>query len=808
MKSKDVAHHIAHPLDDSEVVVERWVFRHRLLLLLIFLGLSVWLALQAYQLRPQASFEKMIPTGHPYIQNYLAHQSDLKGLGNAVRIVVETTEGDIFTPEFQDVLRQVHDEVFYIHGVDRGSLKSLWAAAVRWQEVTEQGFAGGPVIPPDYDGSLRSIEVLQANTFKSGQVGSLVANNLKSAVIYAPLYDRDPDTGEALDYTKLSADLERLVRDKYQSDTIRIRITGFAKVVGDLIEGLAQVVVFFAAAVAITTLLLYRYCRCLKSTLIAVLCSITAVVWLLGLLNVLQIGLDPYSMLVPFLVFAIGVSHAVQIINAITHEAAKGASRLKAAQRAFRALYVAGLVALVSDGVGFATLMVIEIAVIQDLALAASIGIAAIIMTNLVLLPILISYSGMSQSSVRRLQAVEARDRQPVWEGLSAFARKPLAGVSVALAVLVFGAGLYLSQGLKIGDLDPGAPELRPDSTYNRDIAFITANYATSTDLFVVMVKTPAQQCSAYEVLDKVDQLEWRLAQLPGVQSTFSLADFSKLYMSAMNEGHPKLKGLNRNQSMMDAASIKAPVGLFNGSCSLLPVLVYLDDHKAATLERVVAAVDDFAREHSTDSFQVLQAAGNAGIEAATNIVIAESQNTMLIWVYGVVTTLVLLTFRSLRAAICIMVPLALTSVLCQVLMVYLGIGVKVATLPVIALGVGIGVDYGIYIYSRLAALLKTGMGLQQAYFITLKTTGKAVAFTGFTLAIGVGTWYFSPIKFQADMGVLLTFMFLWNMLGALTLLPALAHFLLKPSERAVSGAASEAAEVSTLSSEQQRACA
>ena len=240
----------------------------------------------------------------------------------------------------------------------------------------------------------------------------------------------------------------------------------------------------------------------------------------------------------------------------------------------------------------------------------------------------------------------------------------------------------------------------------------------------------------------------------------------------------------------------------------MAPVLVYLNDHKAETLENAVAAVEKFKTEYDdnvdekyfamniagiqqaiTDGeiasvpvrFQL--ASGNAGIEAATNEVIGDAQNTMLIFVYVVVFALCFATFRSIRAIACILIPLALTSILCQALMAYLGIGVKVATLPVIALGVGIGVDYGIYIYNRLEVMLIAGKTLQEAFFETLRSTGKAVCFTGITLAIGVGTWILSPIKFQADMGVLLTFMFLLNMLGALILLPALATFILKPQQ-------------------------
>ncbi len=190
--------------------------------------------------------------------------------------------------------------------------------------------------------------------------------------------------------------------------------------------------------------------------------------------------------------------------------------------------------------------------------------------------------------------------------------------------------------------------------------------------------------------------------------------------------------------------------------------------------------MEAFAAENNTKAGHFLLAAGNSGIEATTNIVIAKAQYLMLAVVYGVVILLCLLTFRSLRAMISIVVPLALTSILCQALMAWMGIGVKVATLPVIALGVGVGVDYGIYIYSKLRYYLRQGKSVHQSYFLTMKTTGKAVAFTGVTLAIGVSTWAFSPIKFQADMGILLTFMFLVNMLGAIILLPALASRMIR----------------------------
>ncbi|MDX1734428.1 MAG: MMPL family transporter [Halioglobus sp.] len=752
-------------------------------LLIIFGVMTLFLGWQMSQLRPDASFEKMIPVSHPYIVNFLANRDDLKGLGNSVRITLETLEGDIFTAEFQELLKQATDDVFYIRGVDRAGLQSLWTPNVRWQEVTEEGFVGGAVIPDTYDGSPESLLLLRENTLKSGQIGRLVANNFKSATINAPLTETDPETGKRLDYNQFSKDLESLVRDKYESARIKVHITGFAKLVGDLIDGAVLVGAFFGVALVITGMLLYAYCRCLKLTFSALLCSTIAVVWQLGILKLMGLGLDPYSMLVPFLVFAVGISHSVQIVNRFAYHQYHGIAARQSAELAFVRLSKPGIIALISDGVGFLTLRVIDIPIIQELALVASTGIAVLILTNLVLLPLVLSVIGMSESG-RKYRDLKEHSRFTQWRLLSRTTTPQVASVIVLIAVALFAGGAWYGKDQKIGDLDPGAPELRPDSRYNLDTAFLSANYSTSTDVFVVMAQTGVQQCGSYPFIAAVNYFQGVMENVPGVQSVMSLVDVSKLVIMGMNEGSPKWHDTSRNQLILNNSLSRAPSEMRNTDCSMVPIILFLDDHKAETLTAVVEAVEAFAQEHNSETVRFEMAAGNAGVEAATNIVIEESQTRMLIWVYSVVILLCLINFRSLRVTACIIIPLMLTSVLGQALMTFLGIGVKVATLPVIALGVGIGVDYGIYIYSSLQNNLDSGADLTESYFRALRSTGTAVAFTGITLAIGVGTWIFSPIKFQADMGLMLTFMFFWNMIGALLLLPAVAWLLrVKPRD-------------------------
>ena len=771
----------------SGTLVERLLFNHRRIILGICVVLSLVFGYQALSLKLNAAFEKMIPTDHPYVQNYLKNRGQLGEGGNTLRIAIEARQGSIFDAAYLETVKKINDEVFLLPGVDRSYMKSLWTPATRWIGVTEEGFDGGPVIPDNYDGSAGSLEQVRQNVERSGEVGRLVASNFKSSIVLLPLQDITSDDGKPLDYNALSSQLEQ-IRAKYETDNIKIHITGFAKVVGDLIDGMRQMQLFFAATLVICGIVLFWYTRCIRSTLLVLLCSIIAVVWLLGLLPTLGFDLDPYSILVPFLVFAIGLSHGAQKMNGIMQDIGRGADKLVAARFTFRRLFLTGLMALVADAVGFAVLMIIKIPVIQDLAVAATIGVLTLIFTNLILLPILLSYTGVSKAAAQReaandkfsqLDALHAR--HPFWAFLDRFTERKWASGAILIAVILGVAGFAVSLHVKIGDLNPGAPELRPESRYNSDNRFMVSNFSASSDKYVVMVKTPQYFCANYQTLVSVDALEAQLQQLPGVVSTTSLAALSKQAAAGMNEGSMTWYEIPRNQGLLNAIITRAPRELFNQNCDLLTVYVYLKDHKADTLTSVVQTVEQFAATHNTDQLQFLNAAGNAGIEAATNIVVKRSNVQMLFMVYAAVIALCFITFRSWRAVVCTVLPLMLTSILCEALMVGLNIGVKVATLPVIALGVGIGVDYALYILSVTLTNLRNGSSLSDAYYLALLSTGKVVVMTGITLGVAVLTWVLSPIKFQADMGILLGFMFIWNMVGALVLVPALAHFLLKP---------------------------
>lgn len=760
--------------------IETSLFRHRLAVLFIFIAATVFLGFQATQIKLDASFNKNIPLNHEYMKTYLKHEKQFGG-ANGILISVCDTRGDIFNEEFFTQLKNVHDQLFFIPGVNRPLVSSIFAPSARFVEVVEDGFAGGPIIPADFKADARGLATVKSNIEKAKVVGRMVANDYSCAMVTTQLMETDPKTQEKLDTLVFAEKLESEIRNKFTTDNVSIHIIGFAKMAGDVADGAKDVVLFFLIAILITTVMVWLFCKSMKLTVLPIVCSLIAVIWQLGLLNLVGFGLDPMSILVPFLVFAIGVSHGVQMINSIGQKVAKGLSNKVAAQSSFAALLVPGGIALLSDTVGFITLLSIDIGIIRELAITASLGVAVIIFTNLVLLPVIASY--LDYTKMKRVDDGngETHDAFAGIREMLVKATEPKASKAILfIAAALFVFGFIKSNEMQIGDLHAGAPSLHEDARYNQDTFLITDKYSISVDILKVIVEAEPEACTFHDTMERIDRFQWKLQNVDGVQSAVSLSSIAQQVNAGYNEGNLKWQTLPRNTASLVQASsrVETSSGLLNSDCSVMPIVAFIEDHKAKTINQVVDAVKQFAQEEGTDTLKFKLASGPVGVMAATNESVSEAQLPMMIYVYGAVILLCLISFRSLRATIAVVLPLYVVSTLAQALMVSLEIGLTVSTLPVIALGVGIGVDYGIYILSSMSGLLRQGVPLTEAYRRALIERGSAVLFTGITLAVGVSTWVFSALKFQMDMGILLTFMFLVNMLGAVLLLPALGTLL------------------------------
>ena len=760
--------------------LEHWLFSHRLLVLSTFVALTAVMTFFAAQLRMDAGFEKQIPIGHEYVQTFQKYRSDLFG-ANRLTVVVRAKQGTIWTKEGLARLYQVTQAVAYLPNVDRLGVQSLWTPNSFVNEITEEGFRSQPIIPgtvtpanltPD------SIAQIRRSTVEGDFIGSLVSHDQKGAMITAEIGELGAD-GKKIDYVQYNHLLEEKIRKPFEDAGYDVQIIGFAKQIGDIADGAKSVLIFCLIALLLTALAVYWYCRSIRFTILPIVCSLTSLVWQFGTLRLLGYGLDPLGVLVPFLVFAIGVSHGVQQINFITRELSHGKTSLDAARHSFTGLLIPGTLALITALVSFITLLLIPIPMIRELAITASLGVGYKIVTNLVMLPVAASCLNFTKAYADK--AMVSREQRARWLRTLARVAEPRNATIVLLLVAgVFGTAVWQSRDRVVGTLQPGAPELRPEARFNRDAVSIANSYDIGLDWLSVVVEAPPQSCENPSVGAYDDNLVYALRKVPGVVSISSYPDMLRSYNEGYNEGNPKMSVVPIDPGNYAGLSteIGRVRGYLNVDCSMTAIHLYLADHKATTINGVIDAVKHFRETHQVAGLNVRLAAGNAGVLAAINDEVAKSELPMMLYVYAAIAILVFLVYRDLRAVVACCLPLTVGTFIGYWFMKAFDIGLTVATLPVMVLAVGIGVDYAFYIYSRLQEHLAAGEPIARALEHSILEVGMATIFTAVTLAIGVATWSFSSLKFQADMGKLLAFMFIVNLVMAMSALPALAVLL------------------------------
>ncbi len=903
---------------------EKFVFGNRVLIMLLFGAITLVMLFFAAQLRVDAGFKKQIPTDHEYIDSFLAWEKEFGG-ANRVLVAVIDRSGNIFprdeSPEemqrssaFFGKVERLTNDIIAMDEVDDSRVRSIFTPNVRFVEVVEDGFAGGNVIPqefvPNAEGFMPNqalFDTIRSNMVKANAIGRYVAKDFSGAMIWGELVPEGGAGQQKLDYQKVAAQLEAL-REKYETDPEACRmyeageaatgtgtcihIIGFAKMVGDIADGARSVIYFFFLTIAFTWILLFLYSTSIKLASLTVFAGLISVIWMLGALRLMGFGIDPMNMLTPFLIFAIAVSHGEQMINRFRGEiffggledgtptelrTRHGVDSLEAARRSFRMLLVPGAVALIAGCIGFATILIIPIRIIFELAITATIGVALTILTDLILLPLLLSYTklrNMDRKREYRLRQLTQFDK--IWSALSRLSRPVPAMIVIILGLVTWFFAERQGDKVMVGDAQQGVAELRPEARYNQDAGLITDKFALSVDIINVIAEAAPAACTqSHKVMELIDRFSWHMGNVEGVQQVISLPMAAKIVNAGWNEGNIRWRVLPRDTDQLRVATqgFETDSGLLNDDCSGIPILIFVQDHKATTIDRVVAAVDKFRTDndaldvnfklrHSAladvasnlptgvkanfrktfesevdgkrfvcgellreggessgvsarfviadgkplfeggdgdadfqtawasgcevaqpDRANLRLATGNVGVMAAINDKVREVEAVMLYLLYAAVFVMCLLSFRSATAALCIVLPLVLVTELGHALMVALGIGMKVNTLTVVALGVGIGVDYGIYIFARMNEAMRAGKTLSESYFVALKTTGIAIFYTALTLAVGVAMWMFSDLKFQADMGTMLTFMFVVNMIAAIVFLPALCRWLMRPTE-------------------------
>lgn len=760
--------------------LEMFFFGKRSLVLGALIAVTIVMAFFGLQLRMEAGFEKQMPIGHEYIDTFKTYRDQLFG-ANRLTVVVRAKDGTIWSKEALTKLFEVTQAVIYLPNVDRLGVQSLWTPNSFVNEITEEGFRAQPIIDGTITVDALSPDVIsgiQRATSQGGYIGTLVSRDQKSAMITAEIGEVDKD-GNHLDYVAYNDILEEKIRHAFEDASFEVQIIGFAKQIGDIASGASAVLEFCIVALILTSLAVYWYCHSIRLTVLPVACSLTSLVWQFGTLRLLGYGLDPLAVLVPFLVFAIGVSHGVQQINFIVREIAHGNSTNEASRLSFTGLLIPGTLALVTAFVSFVTLMLVPIPMVKELAIISSIGVGYKIITNLVMLPVAASYFHFTKEYADK--AMLKRERRSQWlRGLARVAEPRNALLVAVLTLGILGVSVWESKDRVVGTVQPGAPELRPESRFNRDALSIASSYDLGLDWITVVFEAPENSCENVVIGKFQDDFVGALQGVVGIQAIKSFSDQLRTYSQGYNEGNPKMNvvPLDSGNFAGLATEIARTRGYVNSDCSMTAVHIYLLDHKATTINRVIEAIKEFRSSNQVESIKIRLASGNAGVLAAINDEVERSELPMMLYVYAAIAILVMLAYRDFRAVISCCLPLTVATFIGYWFMKEFEIGLTVATLPVMVLAVGIGVDYAFYIYNRLQSHLAAGCGIVKALEFSILEVGMATIFTAITLAIGVATWAFSELKFQADMGKLLAFMFMVNLIMAMTALPAFAVVL------------------------------
>lgn len=844
--------------DENRIVVAmaKGLIGNRNIFSVIFLAVTIFFGWSATNIELNPGFLKQLPIKHEYMITMLEYMDDFSGANRVLVSMRWKGNGDIYNPEYFKAFEEASSAVFFIPGIDRTKVSSLFTPDTIFIEVTEDGFRGEPVVPKKYSGTQEQLTQIRSNVENSGQLGLLVSSDHKAALIRADLlaYDQTKSVEEnRVDYWLVNQKLEE-IRGRYESplkyeykltrdygelksgtvvrvgyqepgmldklsdfdsmqiddkgnaiatidrgdvvvepvenpdynENIEINIIGFAKLLGDVIYGLLGVFGFFALAFGITVVLLFMYTRSLKITAVGLFVATLPVLWLIGVLPLIGFGIDPMSILVPFLIFAIGVSHAVQMTNAWRLEVVAGHSSEVASENAFIRQFIPGTVALLTEALGFGVIMLIQIPIVQELGVTACLGVLLMIITNKMILPLMLSRMTLEKGSLDSGEKAEEGFLYKLWEFPARFAEPKNALLVFGFTIVMMVVATVQSRDLVIGDSGIGAPELHPDARYNTDSGTIADMYDIGVDVLSIIVEAPdfeGDSCLQYEVVNLIDRFEMFSRSIDGVQSVISVGGVGRRVIAAFNEGQPKWRALPRSSvALTTAAPAFAPgLGFNTEGCKSIQVLIFTEDHEGPTIEHVIREIKRFIVENPVDGVKMRLASGNVGVMGATNESVGEAEVTMLLCLFGALVIFCLISFRSVTALFCVLVPLVGVTVMGNALMATLGIGLKVATLPVIALGVGVGVDYGIYLFERIQHYMHDpAVPFKEAFRRSMHDTGSPIVFTAATMSVGVATWTLSALKFQADMGLLLAFLFLVNMFGAIFLLPSLGAWFYK----------------------------
>ena len=782
-------------------LVEFHVLHPFLMLFLIGIG-TIYFGYHMLHLNIRTDFFQLYPPNHRYIQLYKQYRH-MFGTANVMSVVLEVEEGDIYNPGTLNKIDRITKGIMSIRGVNPTQVLSITHPRLKDIRVGgEIGIAVHPLmyprIPTDDPFEL---EQLKRKVYTNDQIrGVWITPDDKSTLIQAGFWE------EGVDLLNLYHDMMKIKAEEEDANH-RIFITGYPMLYAWIAHYTPQLYYVFVVTGFFLLFLLWWYFRSFMGVFVPLISMVISAVWGFGFASAVGFNIDPLILVVPVLLSARALSHSVQSMERYHEEYAAVGEKKQAIINAYSYLYKPGILGIVTDGLGVLTIGVATIPIMQNLALYGCFWVFTIYVSSIVLHPVIVSLIPPPRASHVDPEKLKGLDKETAREEIRKITARPGDGVylaigralisvtkgrnkwfvlGTALSILIFGSWTA-STYLKVGDVSAGKAILYPDHPYNVAFDKVNAEYFGASQMIVIAEGKVERAMVDPTTLRLVDNMASSSLNIPQVGGTTTIVDIVKRICRMFHEQEPKWgvvppDSIGTYFFLIGGAMAPGELDRYISTKPIYQhatVALYFREYNNKVLKDSIAFLEDYIEENPNEKLEFRLVGGILGILAAVNEEVEWSYWVNMILIFSTIFAFCWMVYRTWLGALVLWVPLVVCQVLCDLLMLVLGIDLNINSLPVAAVGVGVGVDYGIYILSRLAEEYQFSKGdYERARFMALTSTGKAIIFTASTLLVSVIFFAFADFKFQAEMAILLAFLLVANMIGALVLLPSLVSII------------------------------
>jgi len=757
-----------------------WFIDHRLILIALIALATAAMGYMASKVEVKTIFSDLLPKTHPYVKVNQQFKSTFGG-SNLVTIMVENQKGEIFDLKVLEAVQKLTVGMQQVNGIDTYQIISLASKKIKEIRASTEGVESKPIMWPRLPEGPEQMAKLRAAVLNNPLVyGPYVSLDLKATLITADFRDGEIDYTKA--FNEIMAQIEEV---KKGADGINIRVVGEPVLYGWVNFYLDETIKIFFAAICSLFIILLVITRTWHGTFLPLVAGAISATWALGAAKIMGFHLDPLVIVVAFLITAQAVSNSVQLISRYDDEIAAGAKTSKeAAVKSAENLFKPSMLAIVADAGCVLVVALTPIPMLEKISYIGTVWIFSIIISALILTPVLLSFVKP------RTHFVHPVNIRPILDSVIRLCASIVttgarfAVLGLTLAVFLF-TGWY-AFNLKVGDANPGSPILWPDSSYNRDASEINRQFQGSDRMFVVVSGNQNGSLREPEVLQSMTNFQRYMEAQPEVGGSVSMADILPQVRRVLREGNPMYAELGATSDENSELTYIFVAGSDPGDMDRYAdafakngaVTLFFRDHQGETIRTAIARVQDYvnAPENQLKNAKYMLAGGLVGVLAAVNEVILAGQIEAIALALLVLVVCCTFTYRSMVAGVFFMIPVMLSNTVTFSYMAWAGIGMNINTLPVVALGIGLGVDYTFYIVDGIREELHHSSNVEAAILNSLRTSGRGVLVTAITLVGSVGLWAFSSVRLQADMGFLIALWLSISAFSALFIMPAIVY--------------------------------